>query len=578
MERIDAGSALPAGTQLGGCTLLSLAARGRFSLNYEARAQDGSPVAVKELFPDEFVTRSGLEVRPRDPDDRAALRWWMRSFLDKANSLSGLRHPHLVTVLQAFEANGTACFTYLPVRGESLAKRIETLAPVPEAQLCRWLVQILSALELAHSAGVLHRDVHAQNIILTAEGDAVLIEFGVLRAPIRLKGRVVSQEAGHGFVAPEMRDSAGEPGPWTDLYSLARVVRQAMGERPVSSAQSTLASAATIRPGEYSANFVHWVDLATEADPSARPRTAAAWIQGLGEVPIAGRNLETPRHAQPAQKQVPGKTRPARKLWAVPALLLLVGLGVFFAVKPGSQDRLAVPAVAGDPGPAEASTAAEAGSGLGEEIIIVPLRTSSDGGLERIARDVMRSEQEAREEQLREAEIAMREEEARLEQQRQLQREAAARAERPAAPAPNPAERLEQQTRIEEAERLAAEARERVERLQAEQLQARLEAERLAQQQVVNLILERVRERVSYPERAERLGQEGTVVVDVAVGRDGAVVSTAVSTSSGFSVLDQAAERAFNGLKQLPPLPENLSPGQTSISFAVPITFRVNES
>src|SRR5581483_6080543 len=194
---------LAVGTRLDAYTITEVVEQGRYSHAYSARDAAGTEVLIKEFLPHEFAVRDGDAVRPRDADDKTPLRFWLRSFLDKAVLLQKLNHPGLVRVLKQFEANGTGYYVTERVAGQSLAAILQRDGTLSEPQLRRLLAPVLAGLEQAHAVGLLHRDIRPENLILRADDSAVLTDFGVLRAPIRFKSRTVFSAGAPPYAAPE---------------------------------------------------------------------------------------------------------------------------------------------------------------------------------------------------------------------------------------------------------------------------------------------------------------------------------------------------------------------------------------
>jgi serine/threonine-protein kinase len=123
------------------------------------------PMALKEMMP-----QPGL-----DPHTLAQLR---QQFEQEATVLARLNHPHLVRVTDFFEERGNGYLVMDFVEGESLADRIKRDGVLPEAEVLAWADQLLDALAYCHSQGIIHRDVKPQNVIIRADGRAVLVDFG----------------------------------------------------------------------------------------------------------------------------------------------------------------------------------------------------------------------------------------------------------------------------------------------------------------------------------------------------------------------------------------------------------------
>ncbi|WP_282692265.1 serine/threonine-protein kinase [Streptomyces sp. CC208A] len=185
------------------------------------------------------------EVRPPDPAVEAAnpgLTAQLRArAVREARALARLSHPHVVTVHHIVEpADGSAPWIVMElVEGSSVADRLAAgPLPVPEAiTLGR---QILGALRAAHAAGIQHRDVKPANVLLRAEGGAVLTDFGIAvldEATSRLtaSGDLIGSAE---FIAPE-RVRGEEGNPASDLWSLGMLLYVATeGHHPLRRATS----------------------------------------------------------------------------------------------------------------------------------------------------------------------------------------------------------------------------------------------------------------------------------------------------------------------------------------------------
>jgi serine/threonine-protein kinase PknK len=131
-------------------------------------------------------------------------------------------HPHVVTALDSGTTEGGSPFLttdYFP--GGSLADHVERLGPLDVETTLSTGVKIAGALETAHRAGVLHRDVKPQNILISAFGEPALGDFGIsVLTAGGSGGSMVSNALTPAHAPPELL--GGEPAqPGSDVYSLA---------------------------------------------------------------------------------------------------------------------------------------------------------------------------------------------------------------------------------------------------------------------------------------------------------------------------------------------------------------------
>src|SRR5512145_2815071 len=101
-------------------------------------------------------------------------------FEREARTISSLNHPHICTLHDVGQEGSTAYLVMELVEGETLATRLERSA-LPMPDVLRFGIQIADALDRAHRAGVVHRDLKPGNIMLTKSG-AKLMDFGLARA------------------------------------------------------------------------------------------------------------------------------------------------------------------------------------------------------------------------------------------------------------------------------------------------------------------------------------------------------------------------------------------------------------
>lgn len=150
---------------------------------------------------------------------------------------ANLRHPHIVPLLSAGQADGMLYYTMPYISGESLESRLGHSPRLGVADGVRIICEVADALEYAHKQGVIHRDIKPGNILLEAD-HAVVTDFGIARAvqsDSASSGTVLTQS---GFIlgtptymSPE-QGSGDKVDGRSDLYSLACVLYEILAGQP----------------------------------------------------------------------------------------------------------------------------------------------------------------------------------------------------------------------------------------------------------------------------------------------------------------------------------------------------------
>jgi len=310
----DAPQALGAGTQLGRYRIEGMLGQGGFGITY--RAIDTSldrPVAIKEYLPLEVAIRiDGSTVVPRTRKDGADYEWGLQRFLEEAKMLA--RHeavPNMVRVYDFIEANGTAYMVMALVTGDNLAIVLRRRGTLPEAELKAIALPLLDGLGRLHEAGLVHRDIKPANIILSATGAPTLIDFGAARQALGRLSRSITSIVTPGYAPFEQYGSAGEQGPWTDIYALAATLYHGVtGKPPPDSVdrirRDPMVPALQAGGGRYTEGFLLAIDTGLKVDETERPQIAEQWRALLTE----GSQVIAPVVAQPTPSAAQPVSRP----------------------------------------------------------------------------------------------------------------------------------------------------------------------------------------------------------------------------------------------------------------------------
>ncbi|MFB8349963.1 serine/threonine-protein kinase [Streptomyces niveus] len=233
------------------------------------------------LAHDEIVDRDVAVKEPRVPEhlgaqERDTVHRRMRR---EASSAARIDHPSVVTMHDVVVEDDKPWIVMELVRGQSLADRLQegTLDPREAARIG---LDVLNALNAAHEAGVLHRDVKPDNVLLGRGDRVVLSDFGIAQ----VEGQQGLTETGAfvgspEFISPE-RVLGQRPGPESDLWSLGVVLYAAVeGMSPyrrsnIPATLQAVLSAEPQMPARGSGAFGTIVMQLLRKDPAARPTAA----------------------------------------------------------------------------------------------------------------------------------------------------------------------------------------------------------------------------------------------------------------------------------------------------------------
>ncbi|MCP2169586.1 serine/threonine-protein kinase [Goodfellowiella coeruleoviolacea] len=183
---------------------------GRGGMGVVWRAQDrviGRQVAIKELHvPDSLPAAERQVFRER--------------VLREARSTGRLNDPSVITVHDVVAEGGSTYIVMELVEAPSLAEVVRQRGPLAPDQVVEVATQLLSALEVAHAAGIVHRDVKPGNVMVLPNGRVKLADFGIAQAVddprLTTSGAIVGSPA---FLAPE-RIQGSEATPASDMWAL----------------------------------------------------------------------------------------------------------------------------------------------------------------------------------------------------------------------------------------------------------------------------------------------------------------------------------------------------------------------
>ena len=198
--------------------------KGGFGITYLAYdALVGRKIAVKEYFPYGLAQRTAgsIEVSVTSDDNAEPFKLGAEKFYNEARLVTRFNgNPNIVGVYDCFYENGTVYIAMEYLRGQTLKEYIRDNGILKAPQALFIAKNICSALVVAHSASVLHRDISPDNIMVCDDGGIKLIDFGAARQVVAEHSQSFSVIIKPGFAPPEQYRKKGNQGPWTDVYSL----------------------------------------------------------------------------------------------------------------------------------------------------------------------------------------------------------------------------------------------------------------------------------------------------------------------------------------------------------------------
>ncbi|MCB9762967.1 MAG: serine/threonine protein kinase [Alphaproteobacteria bacterium] len=182
---------------------------------------EGGMAKVWSAYDDRLQVHRAIKVLAPAFSNRPNIR---RRFLNEARTMARLHHPHIVGVHDVVEDERSPYIVMELIRGGSLSDYLEAHGAMPPRMAVNAMLDVLSALEVAHDAGVIHRDIKPQNILVTVKGQPKVTDFGIARLTGDDSGPALTRTGSTlgtwGFMAPEQRTAANQADARADIYAV----------------------------------------------------------------------------------------------------------------------------------------------------------------------------------------------------------------------------------------------------------------------------------------------------------------------------------------------------------------------
>ena len=230
------------GTMIGNrYTLGNVIGEGGFGITYIALENTlGITVAIKEYYPFGYCNRNSTAsntVSVTSDDKQQIFEKGRSRFLREAKTLAKFQvDPGVVNVIDFLEENNTAYIVMEFLDGIDLREYLRQNGNLAPEQAVQMLLPSMRALDKIHKAGVIHRDISPDNIMVLRDGSLKLMDFGAARDFEGVDSRSMSIMLKQGYAPAEQYRRNGEQGPWTDVYGMcATIYRAITGITPVDS-------------------------------------------------------------------------------------------------------------------------------------------------------------------------------------------------------------------------------------------------------------------------------------------------------------------------------------------------------
>lgn len=202
-------------------------------------------VAIKEYFPANVASRDCTASLTNDINifggrSEQEYKLGLERYIREARTLSKFHDLHgIVDIRDFFHENNTAYLVMEYLKGPTLEEHIKQYGRMKPEYVFQIMKPVMRSLEKIHQAGMVHRDISPDNIMLS-DGCIKLIDFGAARSANNDNNKSLTVVLKRGFAPEEQYRSNGKQGPWTDVYAIcATIYYMLTGKKPPESIERT---------------------------------------------------------------------------------------------------------------------------------------------------------------------------------------------------------------------------------------------------------------------------------------------------------------------------------------------------
>jgi serine/threonine protein kinase len=259
--------------------------RGGFGITYRAHhTLLEQLLAIKEFYPQEWAIRNGITGSlsvPRTQEE--AYQRGKERFLREGRILAKLSHPNIVGVRDLFEERGTAYLVMELIAGKTLRQELDAQGDkkLPARRVEEIMGQLVAALQAVHDAGVYHLDIKPENILLSQDSRAVLVDFGAAKQESGSRSTKSSTRSFTEAYAPPELIGGNPVGAESDIFELGMVLYEMLtGTRP-EPALSRVLMGDNWKPAGVAEPWQSLVAAALVLPKEKRPSSVRKWWESL---------------------------------------------------------------------------------------------------------------------------------------------------------------------------------------------------------------------------------------------------------------------------------------------------------